>query len=150
MQYLSQGLVNLIVALETSLKRICQEGISVRVKRHQNLAKAFRAGIRSLELETIPKSNNISANTLTAAYYPKGVDGSALLAKMSNNNVIIAGGLLPEIKTSYFRIGHMGSVSSSDLIIVLGALERALFELGHHIVPGKALQSFRNTVNFNL
>jgi alanine-glyoxylate transaminase/serine-glyoxylate transaminase/serine-pyruvate transaminase len=140
--------VNLIVALETSLKRICQEGMSVRVKRHQNLAKAFRAGISSLDLETIPKSNNIAANTLSAVYYPKGVDGSALLSKMSNNDVIIAGGLLPEIKTSYFRVGHMGSVSSSDLMKVLDALERALFELGHHIVPGKALQSFQNTVIF--
>ena len=140
--------VNLIVALETSLKIICKEGVSERLKRHQNLARAFRAGITSLHLETIPKSNNIAANTLTAAYYPKGIDGSALLTKMSNNDVIIAGGLLPELKTSYFRIGHMGSVSSSDLITVLGALESALFELGHPIESGNGLRAFQNTVIF--
>ena len=136
--------VNLIVALETSLKIICKEGMRERVKRHQILAKAFRAGISSLKLETIPKTNKIAANTLTAAYYPEGIDGATLLTKIANNNVIIAGGLLPELKTSYFRIGHMGSVSVNDLIAVLGALERALLELGHNIVPGKSLETFQN------
>ncbi|MGY8917275.1 MAG: pyridoxal-phosphate-dependent aminotransferase family protein [Flavobacteriales bacterium] len=138
--------VNLIVALETSLKIICKEGISERVKRHQNLAKAFRAGIFSLNLKTISKTNEISANTLTAVYYPKGVNGSALLKKMSDKDVIIAGGLLPKLKTTYFRIGHMGSVSSSDLVTVLSALESALLELGHHVDQGKALQSFQDSL----
>lgn len=138
--------VNLIVALETSLKIICKEGISERVKRHQNLAKSFRAGIFSLNLKTISKTNEISANTLTAVYYPKGVNGSALLKKMSDKDVIIAGGLLPKLKTTYFRIGHMGSVSSSDLVTVLSALESALLELGHHVDQGKALQSFHDSL----
>ena len=81
-------------------------------------------------------------------YYPKGIDGSALLAKMAHNDVIIAGGLLSELKTSYFRVGHMGSVSSNDLITVLDALELALFELGHPIESGNSLRAFKNTVNF--
>ena len=136
--------VNLIVALEASLRIICNEGMSERVKRHQILAKAFRAGITSLKIEIIPKTNKIAANTLTAAYYPKGIDGAALRTKIANNNIIIAGGLLSELKTSYFRIGHMGSVSSNDLIAVLGVLERSLLELGHDIVSGKSLENFQN------
>ena len=142
--YFGTPAVNLIVALETSLKIICEEGMDKRVKRHQNLAKAFRAGIASLNLEILPKRNTIAANTLTAVYYPEGIDAAALSAKMVDSNVIIAGGLLPEIKGAYFRIGHMGSVSSNDLIAVLGALERALLELGYHIVSGKSLQTFQN------
>ncbi len=58
--------------------------------------------------------------------------------------MIIAGGLLSEIKTEYFRIGHMGSVSANDLIAVLGALERALLELGYNMVSGISLQAFQN------
>jgi alanine-glyoxylate transaminase/serine-glyoxylate transaminase/serine-pyruvate transaminase len=57
--------------------------------------------------------------------------------------VIIAGGLLPEIKAAYFRIGHMGSVSSNDLLAVLGALELALSDLGHPLEIGKSLQNFQ-------
>ncbi|WP_026839719.1 pyridoxal-phosphate-dependent aminotransferase family protein [Gillisia sp. JM1] len=142
--YFGTPAVNLIVALETSLKIICKEGMDKRVKRHQLLAKAFRAGITALDLEILPKTKQIAANTLTAVYYPKGIDGAALLSKIASNDVIVAGGLLSEIKTSYFRIGHMGSVSSNDLIAVLGAIERALLELGHDMVSGKSLQAFQN------
>lgn len=144
--YFGTPAVNLIIALETSLKIICKEGMINRVKRHQILAKAFRAGISALNLELLPKTNQIAANTLTAIYYPKGIDGSALLSKIAENNVIIAGGLLSEIKTTYFRIGHMGSVSANDLLAVLGALERALLELGHDMESGKCLQAFQNTL----
>lgn len=142
--YFGTPAVNLIVALETSLKIICKEGIEKRVKRHQSLAKAFRAAIASLNLTILPKTTEIAANTLTAVYYPQGIDGAALSSKMVDSNVIIAGGLLPEIKTTYFRIGHMGSVSPNDLLAVLGALERALSELGHSLEVGKSLQTFQN------
>jgi len=142
--YFGTPAVNLIVALETSLKIICKEGMSQRVNRHQHLANAFRAGISALNLEVLPKTNQAAANTLTAIYYPKGIDGPALLSKIAENNVIIAGGLLSEIKNTYFRIGHMGSVSANDLLAVLGALERALLELGHDMVSGKCLQAFQN------
>ncbi|WAC01382.1 alanine--glyoxylate aminotransferase family protein [Lacinutrix neustonica] len=94
--YFGTPAVNLIVALETSLKIIVQEGMDTRVKRHQNLAKAFRAGIAALNLEILPKTNTIAAHTLSAVYYPKGIDGAALSAKMVADNVIIAGGLLPK------------------------------------------------------
>lgn len=136
--------VNLIVALETSLKIIKKEGMDERVKRHQFLAKAFRAGLASLKLKIIPKRNEIAANTLSAVYYPDEIDGNALRSRIADSNVIIAGGLLSEIKTTYFRIGHMGSVSPNDLLAVLGAVERALIELGHDIESGKSLQTFQN------
>lgn len=141
--YFGTPAVNLIVALETSLKIICKEGIEKRVQRHQNLAKAFRAAIASIDLTILATSNTIAANTLTAVYYPEGIDGAAFSSKMSDSNVIIAGGLLPEIKTTYFRVGHMGSVSPNDLLSVLGALERALSELGYPLEIGKSLQTFQ-------
>jgi alanine-glyoxylate transaminase/serine-glyoxylate transaminase/serine-pyruvate transaminase len=141
--YFGTPAVNLIVALETSLKIICKEGMDKRVIRHQSLASAFRAALASLNLTILPKTNATAANTLTAIYYPKGVDGSALSSKMTDSNVIIAGGLLADIKASYFRVGHMGSVSANDLLAVLGALERALSELGQPFEMGKSLRTFQ-------
>lgn len=142
--YFGTPAVNLIVALETSLKIISGEGMDERVMRHQNLAKAFRAGVSSLNLEILPKTNIIAANTLTAVYYPHGLDGTALLSKIAQSDVVVAGGLLSELNTRYFRIGHMGSVSSNDLTAVLSALERALLELGHDVELGRSLQAFQN------
>jgi alanine-glyoxylate transaminase/serine-glyoxylate transaminase/serine-pyruvate transaminase len=90
---------NFNVALETKI--ICKERHrKKRVKRHQSL-KAFRAAIAS-NLTILPKTFEI-ANTLTAVYYPEGVDGAALSSKMVDSNVIIAGGLLPEIKTYFLE-----------------------------------------------
>ncbi|MDE3743839.1 pyridoxal-phosphate-dependent aminotransferase family protein [Maribacter polysaccharolyticus] len=142
--YFGTPAVNLIVALETSLKIICTEGMDKRIQRHQNLAKAFRAGIAALKLRILPKTTHLAAHTLSAVYYPKGIDGAALRAKITEKNVILAGGLLAGIKSSYFRIGHMGSVSSNDLMAVLHALECALLALGHPIASGKSLQAFQN------
>jgi alanine-glyoxylate transaminase/serine-glyoxylate transaminase/serine-pyruvate transaminase len=144
--YFGTPAVNLVVALEMSLKIICNEGMDKRIKRHQSLALAFRAGLDSLNLTILPKTDAIAANTLTAVYYPKGIDGTTLSSKMNDSNVIIAGGLLPDIKASYFRIGHMGSVSPNDLLAVLGGLERALAELGHSFEIGKSLQTFQMEV----
>ena len=141
--YFGTPAVNLVIALETSLKIICNEGIDNRIKRHQQLASAFRAAIEALHLDILPKSNKIAANTLTAVFYPKGIDGAALRSKIAQSNVIIAGGLLSDIKNTYFRIGHMGSVSANDLLAVLGALERALIELEHPVTYGKSLEVFQ-------
>ena len=136
--------VNLILALETSLKIIQREGIDKRIKRHRDLGTAFRKGLLALGLEFLPKSIHFSANTLSAVYYPEGIDGETLLSKLSTEDVIVAGGLLPELKTSYFRIGHMGSVSASDLLVVLSALERALIESGFPVEAGDGLEAFQN------
>jgi alanine-glyoxylate transaminase/serine-glyoxylate transaminase/serine-pyruvate transaminase len=144
--YFGTPAVNLIVVLETSLNIICKEGMDKRVKRHQSLAKALRARIATVNLMMLPKTNTIAANTLTALYFPEGVDANTLSSKMLKANVIIAGGLLPEIKTSYFRICHMGSVSSNELMAVLAALQRSLLELGHPLEIGKSLQDFQTVL----
>ncbi|MBQ4913639.1 alanine--glyoxylate aminotransferase family protein [Maribacter sp. MMG018] len=144
--YFATPAVNLILALETSLKILDYEGMGNRVKRHQNLARAFREALKALDLTILPKTPSIAANTLTAAYYPKDINAAALRSRMAENNVIIAGGLLPEIKTTYFRVGHMGSVSANDLVAVLSALERALAELDYSFKPGESLQAFQNAI----
>lgn len=135
--------VNLITALETSLKIIVNEGIENRVKRHRKLASAFRMAITSLGLKLLPMNNKIAANTLTAIYYPDTVNAAEFIRKMSDYDVLIAGGLLPAIKTTYFRVGHMGSVSENDMIATLSAIEYALFNVGYKFEIGISLKTFQ-------
>lgn len=135
--------VNLIVALETSLKIIDCEGIEKRVERHQKLASAFRAAIISLGLKLLPFNHKEAANTLTAIYYPENINGAEFCSKMAACDVIVAGGLLLEIKSSYFRVGHMGSVSAKDLIATLSAIEQALDAGGYKFETGKGLSTFQ-------
>ncbi len=135
--------VNLITALETSLTIINKEGVQNRVKRHQKLASAFRLAIASLGLKLLPIKSAIAANTLTAIYYPDKVNAAEFISKMADYDVLIAGGLLATIKTTYFRVGHMGSVSEKDLIATLSAIEYALFTIGYEFELGISLKTFQ-------
>ncbi|MDP3359129.1 MAG: alanine--glyoxylate aminotransferase family protein [Lutibacter sp.] len=119
--------VNLIAALEVSLQQIVAEGMENRFSRHQKIASAFREAMIALGLKLLPVHKSLSANTLTAVYFPENITGSAFLGHIGKNDVILAGGLLPSHKTLYFRVGHMGSVNNNDIIAVIAAIESALF-----------------------
>jgi len=118
--------VNLIQALQTSLELILKEGMEARFARHKRLAEKFRNEMRVLGMDFIPKKNSIMANTLSAPFYPEGANGGNFLSGVSKAGVIIAGGLLPELKTQYFRVGHMGIVNDGDINRTVTAIHSAL------------------------
>lgn len=124
--YFATPPINLIQALETSLQLILAEGMDVRFARHQRLAEKFRKEMRDLGLSFIPTSDRVMANTLTAPYYPEGMNGGNFLGKVGQNGVVIAGGLLPSHKTRYFRVGHMGIVCDEHIERTIGAIKAAL------------------------
>jgi alanine-glyoxylate transaminase/serine-glyoxylate transaminase/serine-pyruvate transaminase len=130
--------VNLIWALNISLAQILAEGIEARSARHQRLSRAVKSAVAALGLKQVPVSPERGAVTLTAAYYPDGVD-SALLGQIGSAGVILAGGLHPAIKDRYFRIGHMGAVNESDVLATVGAIETGLILAGSEIDPGTSL-----------
>jgi alanine-glyoxylate transaminase/serine-glyoxylate transaminase/serine-pyruvate transaminase len=130
--------VNLIAALEVSLRQILTEGMDRRFARHELCARAFRAAWRAMGLELVAKSEALAANTLSALYLPSGVDGT-LPARVREEGVVVAGGLHPEIKARSFRVGHMNAINASDVLATVGAIERALAKLGHKVEPGAGL-----------
>lgn len=137
--------VNLIYALAVSLKQILAEGMEERFARHRRLSLAFKAGGEALGLKQVPLRPEIAGHTLTAVYYPDGV-GAELLKSVADEGVILAGGLHPEIRTSYFRVGHMGSVAASDILATLGALERGLKAAGYPVQMGAGVLAAQKTI----
>ena len=136
--------VNLITALNVSLASVLNEGIERRIKRHEIIAESFRTAIRELGLEMMPKESY--ANTLSVQYLPENVKQSDFLADAERYGAVFAGGLIPEIKEKYFRIGHMGSVSSSEVMISIGAIERALKKNGYKVDLGAGLSVAQETL----
>ena len=67
---------------------------------------------------------------MTAPRYPEGVN-AGLLPKVAKAGAVLAGGLHPEIRTQYFRIGHMGATKMGDVLATLGAIEAGLAESGY-------------------
>lgn len=137
-RYFATPAVNLVWALNVSLGQILAEGMDARIARHRRIARAFRAALSALGLRLVPVSPEKAAHTMTAVYYPEGVD-SALLEEVQRAGVILAGGLHPEIRTRYFRIGHMGAVNPADLLSTVGAIEQGLAGLGYRFEPGIGL-----------
>ena len=135
--------VNLLYALHVSLEQILAEGMDSRFARHRKLARAFRAGTKAIGLEGVPVSDDLAAPTLSALYYPEGVD-SKLVSAISDEGVMVAGGLHGEIKDRYFRVGHMGAHNKSDIIATVGAIERALEQVGHDFDFGEGAAAAEN------
>lgn len=138
--YFATPAVNLIIALEKSLQLIVKEGLENRFDRHRRAGKAMRAAFRALGLSLLPKNEHISANTITAPLYPSEIEPANFLKAVNQEGIILAGGLSPKIKNTYFRIGHMGSVNKADLLATIGAIETALNKNGysHELGTGTA------------
>ncbi len=131
--------VNLVSALEVSLRIILNEGIDKRIARHHKIASAFRAAIKALNLQIIPENDGVAANTLSAVYYPKEVAAADLLREINLAGIIVAGGLLKDLATAYFRVGHMGSVNASDILGTIGAIEAALKKCNYTFEPSAGI-----------
>jgi alanine-glyoxylate transaminase/serine-glyoxylate transaminase/serine-pyruvate transaminase len=127
--------VNMIYALRESLRQILAEGMEARFARQLKTAGAFRAAYRALGLKMVPLSEEITAHTMSAIYYPQGVDAS-VLGKIKGEGVILAGGLHPANRAQYFRIGHMGTCTAGDVLTTLGAVERSLAAAGFRFDVG--------------
>jgi len=128
--YFGTPAVNLVYALHESLRQIIAEGMDERIARHKKISDAFKAGIRALGLKQVPARAEIAATTMTAPYFPDGIDAK-LIGKIREYGVVVAGGLHPAIRDRYFRVGHMGVVSHADIHATLAAIDRALRDLGY-------------------
>lgn len=127
--YFATPATTLVMALETGLGEILENGIEARIEAHTRAAAALRAAWRVLGLRSVPREE-FAANTLSALFFPEGIDAS-LLPKIAARGVTVAAGLHPAVKAISFRVGHMGyTVTRPDYLrrtveAVAGALEEA-------------------------
>jgi len=133
--YFATPAVNLVAAMVASLRRIRAEGMEARWARHERIARSFRAGLRALELEMVPRDPTWAAVTLSVIYYPNGI-GDPLLREIERAGVTVAGAIHPALRGRSFRVGHMGEVGLPAILQTLSALEIALRRLGHPLTPG--------------
>lgn len=127
--YFGTPAVNLVRALDVSLEQILAEGMEDRFARHARGAAAVRAALKAFGLSFVPAREELCASTLTAPWYPEGIDAS-VLRHIAAEGAVLAGGLHPAIKTKYFRIGHMGMSDASEILATLGAIERGFARAG--------------------
>lgn len=111
------------------------EGLDKRFARHAAFGKSVRSAFTKIGLKIVAE-NGRGADTMTAAYYPPIIDDEAFRSKMATKYGVVVAGGLGHLKGKIFRVGHMGNVSSNDIMATIGAVEATLQDLGHSFAPG--------------
>jgi alanine-glyoxylate transaminase/serine-glyoxylate transaminase/serine-pyruvate transaminase len=129
--YFSTPATNLILALEVGLREILEAGMECRISLHERAGRAMRAAWRGMGLALVPAGEELAANTLSALKLPAGVDPS-VVGGILKHGVVVAGGLHPEIRDTYFRVGHMGySATQPEMLLrTVAAVGLALRDRG--------------------
>jgi len=133
--------VNMIYALHEALKLVLDEGLENRFRRHHVLAEAFRAAMKALSLKIVAEEG-YEADTVTAIYYPEGIDDNQFRNEMKNRGIVVASTLGP-LKGKGFRVGHMGNVSQNDIAATITAIETTLKRLGYNVSLGSGIKPWK-------
>ncbi|HSI97247.1 MAG TPA: hypothetical protein VK926_02710, partial [Gaiellaceae bacterium] len=138
--------VSLVVALDTALGLLLEEGLEHAFSRHAALGRACREGAKAMGLELFSPDEERSA-VVTAVLTPEGVDARALVLGLRDRFGITVAGAHGELGPRMFRIGHIGYYDVFDITTVLAAVEVLLAESGADIERGvavaRALEAYR-------
>jgi alanine-glyoxylate transaminase/serine-glyoxylate transaminase/serine-pyruvate transaminase len=142
--YFATPATALVMALETGLGEIVEMGVGARVDAHARAAEALRAAWKVLGLRSV-SGPTVTANTLSALFFPAGVDAS-LLPRITARGVLVAGGLHPAVKANSFRVGHMGyTVTRPDCLRrTVEAIAGALQDSSADVDPAAAVAALEN------
>ncbi|NMB26968.1 MAG: alanine--glyoxylate aminotransferase family protein [Tissierellia bacterium] len=136
-KYFGTPPVNLIWALQESLRIIKEEGIENRYERHIKVARAMQAALESLGFKVLAEKGH-RAVTLSCVAYMDGIDDAEFRKILAEEGVVVAGGLRSFAGNS-FRLGHMGNIDTHYLVSTMSAIERTLHKLGVKDVLGKGV-----------
>ncbi|KAF8557792.1 PLP-dependent transferase [Imleria badia] len=128
--YFATPPVNLIYAYRASLNQITQGPVSLqdRFKAHQDTSRRFKKFAEGLGFKNVPLNEEVSANGMTALYFPEGIVASDIVPRLLKKDVVVAGGIHSAIKDKYFRVGHMGVSAVDPERGDIGKVENALAE----------------------
>ncbi len=127
---------SLIVALDSVLSGMVEEGREALFNRHEELSRATIAGIKALGCSLFP---TVPSHAVTALRVPDGVNAPDVVKTMLERYQVTVAGGQESLKPFLIRIGHMGYADFSDVLIALSALERALNDNGYRTEIGAGL-----------
>jgi aspartate aminotransferase-like enzyme len=131
-KYYATPAVNMVWALQESIRIIKEEGIENRYERHIKNARAMRAAIEAMGFSILADEAN-RAVTLSCILYPEGIDDVKFRTILAEEGAQVAGGLAA-YAGKMFRMGHMGNIDIHDMVGAISAIERTLYRLGTDVL----------------
>ena len=126
--------------IEACCDELLEEGLEASIARHSLAAKACRAGVRAMELELWPRSEEVTADCVTAIAVPDGLTDTQVRGHCRERyGVMISSG---QGAGNLVRIGHMGPTASSMYPVAgLAAVGRTFADLGASVKLGDGLDA---------
>jgi aspartate aminotransferase-like enzyme len=132
--------VPLVLALDTALGLILEDGLEAAFDRQVRLGRACRAGVKAMGLELFSPDEDRSA-VVTAIRAPEGLDVADFLLRLRDVHGVQLVGGQGELKGKIFRIGHIGWFDVFDIVTALAAVELGLVEAGADVERGAAVSA---------
>lgn len=104
-----------VAALHAASAALLAEGLAASQARHARIARAWRDETRALGLELYPRDEAYSSPTVTALKMPAGFDWPTLDARLRERGMVVGNNYGP-LDGKVFRIGHMGTQATDDLL----------------------------------
>jgi aspartate aminotransferase-like enzyme len=116
-----------VYALSAALDEILEEGVENVFRRHTEVSKFCRNGVKRLGLKLWPLKEDYCSPTVTAIKIPDSSNEATIVEKMASKHGVLIGGGYRELKGHVLRIGHMGyQAQRSFIAATLDALEDSL------------------------
>ena len=128
--------VAVLYQVDEGLRLMQAEGEGV-FARHAACAAMTRAGLRALGFRLLA-ADEVASKTVTAAWIPDGLDWKAFNGDLRRRGLVLAGGQGP-LKGRIFRLGHLGSVTTDDVLAAIATLEAVAVEQGLPVEAGAAV-----------
>jgi aspartate aminotransferase-like enzyme len=128
--------VAVLYQIDEGLRLMNAEGEGV-FRRHADCAAMTRAGLRALGFAMLAE-DAVASKTVTAALVPGGLDWKTFNAELRRRGLVLAGGQ-GKLSGKIFRVGHLGSVTTDDILSAISVLEAVAIEHGMAVTPGSAV-----------
>ncbi len=118
--------VNLVFALDESLKMMREEGLENIFARHNRHKLAVSNAAKTLNLNLFADEEHLSPAVTAIA--TDGIDAEEFRKKIKNKFDILLAGGQDHLKGEIFRVGHLGYVHDRDIISVIAAISNTLLD----------------------
>ena len=119
--------VNLIFALDESLRMMKDEGLETIFKRHKRHKLAVSQAAKNLNLKLFANEKNLSP--AVTAIQIEDIDAEKFRKIIKNKYDILLAGGQDHLKGKIFRVGHLGYINDRDIISAIAAIGNTLIEL---------------------
>ena len=118
--------VNLVFALEESLKMMQEEGLNNIFQRHEKHKQALSKAIQALDLKLFANSKFLSPSITAIELTQMNAETFRKIIK-DKYDILLAGGQ-DDLKGKIFRVGHLGYINNRDIMTAISVIGLTLAE----------------------